>query len=551
MTPEIKFNEIINSPQERILDLSRQKDKVRNIPVCLIIPPSSFLADERVFPFLGILKVAAQLRDNGNEVDVIDCSGYGNPDEIVKKYIDEHPSVKTFGLTATTPQIVSCGKILQQIRDSSHDSKVILGGTHATLTHAGYLQELKTGTERGRATVALSQLNELFDTIVAGDGEMSIFYAIDNENNQKLIDAGNLSSPLFIKRGELDQYTPAARELIDHESYKYYIDGKRAASLIAQLGCPFECGFCGGRDSQFLRMIRTRTIPNIIDEMGQIIDSSKNWEEPIRAIMFYDDELNVSPQNLENLCKALIDYQAESGLELRFRGFVKAELFTQEQANLMYKAGFREVLSGVESGSDLMLKAMRKHTSRDINSRCVKYAHNAGLNFKALMSLGHPGESYETIQESIDWVKDNLRVGDQVDWTVITVFFGTPYSDRATYIKEDDVWVYETKVLDDKTKTTKILKLYSKRTDQFLDAQFYKGIPDGYKAYVWTDFITQDELVTQRGRAENETRAHLNLPHIQSVTEMQYEHTMGMPGNSNEALPSKILRSSKTIYSAN
>jgi hypothetical protein len=64
--------------------------------------------------------------------------------------------------------------------------------------------------------------------------------------------------------------------------------------------------------------------------------------------MFYDDELNVTKNGLEDLCKGLIDLQDRIGLEMRFRGFVKAELLTQEQADLMYEAGFRVLLSGVE-----------------------------------------------------------------------------------------------------------------------------------------------------------------------------------------------------------
>lgn len=125
---------------------------------------------------------------------------------------------------------------------------------------------------------------------------------------------------------------------------------------------------------------------------------------------------------------------------MRFRGFIKAELFTEEQARLMCQAGFSVVLSGVESGSDDMLSTMRKHTSRAINSRCVEFAHRAGLKFKALMSIGHPGESEHTVAESIDWV---LQSGpDDVDWTIITEYPGAPYFDRSVYVAERQAWLY-------------------------------------------------------------------------------------------------------------
>jgi len=69
--------------------------------------------------------------------------------------------------------------------------------------------------------------------------------------------------------------------------------------------------------------------------------------------MFYDDELNVIPRQLEELCRGLVGLQERLGEEMRFRGFVKAELFTAEQARLMYEAGFRVLLSGVESSGRL------------------------------------------------------------------------------------------------------------------------------------------------------------------------------------------------------
>ena len=60
----------------------------KKVPVCLIIPPSVFLLDERVFPSLGILKVAAALEQAGYPVTVLDLSGVDNFTEIVTSYLE-------------------------------------------------------------------------------------------------------------------------------------------------------------------------------------------------------------------------------------------------------------------------------------------------------------------------------------------------------------------------------------------------------------------------------------------------------------------------------
>ena len=66
------------------------------------------------------------------------------------------------------------------------------------------------------------------------------------------------------------------------------------------------------------------------------------------GFMFYDDELNVS-KSFVNLMNEIHKLQQELGVEFRLRGFVKAELFTEQQAEAMYKAGFRWILSGFEA----------------------------------------------------------------------------------------------------------------------------------------------------------------------------------------------------------
>ncbi|MBI3397176.1 B12-binding domain-containing radical SAM protein [Candidatus Woesebacteria bacterium] len=516
----------INSYQT---ELAAVKEKVRRIPVCLIIPPSPFLADERVFPFLGPIKVAAELRKNGNPVDVLDLSGFSNYKDIVHEYV-KSSEVKVFGLTATSPQFPNAVEIRQTIKKVNPDSVVILGGPHVTLTQTAALEDVRV-KRLGRGTHAFNQITNYFDRVVVGDGEMSIFQAINPDPREQVVDAGSRKSPLYIQRGQLDNFEYPARNLIDLASYKYYIDGYRSFSVIAQLGCPFECGFCGGRLSPVFRTARSRGIESVMDEIETTMEYGKSIGVDYRGVMFYDDELNVLPDNLEELCKRLIDLQNKLGLEMRFRGFVKAELFTPLQAKLMYKAGFRILLSGVESGSDEILKTMRKHTTREINAKCVEFAHGAGLKFKALMSIGHPGESEETVRASIDWALKHLRPGDDIDWTIITQYPGSPYFDRSEFIKEKGAWLYTEPVTEN--------ELWSREVDFSTNAEYYKGVPGSYTAFVWTKELSAQRLVELRDHAEQVTRRMLGLPLIAFANVQQFEHSMGQG-----RLPQNILKRS-------
>lgn len=490
--------------------------------VGLVIPPSPFLADERVFPFLGVLKVASVLEERGHSVDVLDLSGIANYEEVVAQYMAQPERARVIGITATTPQFPQAVRVHETVKAADPDTKTILGGAHATMVGSAYQLDQRRGVVH-RGTLSHEQMTQTFDTVVVGDGEEAIFQALSTD--RKVVQAGERTSELFLQRGELEKYPLPARHLIDMSSYHYTIDGQDAQSMIAQLGCPFECAFCGGRNTQSFRMIRTRNTDSIMAEVDHLVTKYNK-----RGIMFYDDELNVSKGGLEDLMSELIRYQEREKIDLRLRGFVKAELFTAEQARLMYRAGFRVLLSGVESGDDHILKVMRKKTTREINSQWVKTARDANLKVKALMSIGHAGETRESVLNSLGWVLANRP--DDVDWTIITQYPGSPYFDKSEpHPTKPGVWVFT----DDKTGAV----LYSSDVNYATQAQYYKGIPGDYTSYVWTDGLSAQQLVELRDDVESTSRRILKLPTIQTVAARQFEHSMGA-----RQLPDSVLRRS-------
>ncbi len=465
--------------------------------ICLIIPPSLFLLDDRVFMSLGILRVAAVLEAAGVQVDVLDLSGIAN---FTMALLDYASTAETtlFGVTATTPQLPPTVEIVQALRNARPDAKIILGGPHATLVNAAYKAEKTRHAANGRGALAMRQLTEFFDVVVAGDGEEAIFAACHPEA-PKIIDADERGSPMFLSNDRLDTLPWPARHLVDVESYHYSIEGFAATSLIAQLGCPFNCGFCGGRASPMLRNIRTRTSANIVAELEHV------WRTTGRTgFMFYDDELNVS-KSLVELMRLIARKQRQLGVEWRFRGFIKSQLFTVEQAQAMYAAGFRWILVGFESGSEKILTNINKQSTRDENTRCMEIARRHGLKVKALMSIGHPGESLETVEDTRKWLLE-VKPAD-FDVTVITCYPGTPYFDQAVpQPGKDGVWVYTFKRTGD--------RLFQIALDYATTADHYKGIPGDYHCYVYTDTLRPEDLVRERDRVESSVRQELGIPFV-------------------------------------
>jgi radical SAM superfamily enzyme YgiQ (UPF0313 family) len=492
--------------------------------ICFISTPSSFLLDERVFPFLGVLKLPGVLNRAGIASEVLDLSGIKNYLYVVGEHA-ARTDATCFGITATTPQFPAAIRVARVIRSVRPDARVIIGGTHATLTVAGMKYERKMNRP-GRAHRAWTALDENFDVIISGDGERTIFGALDADA-PKLIDADDRKHANFLRDhdDELETIFPA-RHLIDLDSYRYTIEGERATSLIAQLGCPYKCGFCAGRDSPMLRNIRTRSIQSIIEEMLLIY---RGWG--IKGIMFYDDELNVSNDMLQ-LMERIARVGHDEGIAWKLRGFIKSERFTDDQARAMYEAGFRQILIGFESGSARILENIQKIATQDDNTRCMDIARRHNLNVKALMSLGHPGETAQTIADTRKWLCD-VKPSD-FDATVITPYPGSPYYDQAVSVETPDtegVWAYRCKNGD---------VLYQQEVNYAEEADYYKGDPnDGYVSHVWTDALAPRDLVGERDALERQVRHELNIPFNPSRPAELFEHSMG-----HTHLPLNILRSS-------
>ena len=311
--------------------------------VCLVIPPSAFLLDERVFVSLGVLKVAASLEARNHQVNLLDLSGVENFLNPLADYLATSRD-DAIGITATTPQLPAVFQIAAMIRRTRPEIKLILGGPHVTLVNSARKLEIKRGVAGGRAHRAAEKLEQAFDVICSGDGELAILEAL-KPDAPKVIDGDDPKGGLFLTDQMFTDGPLPARHLVDMNSYNYAIEGHRATSLIAQLGCPFNCGFCGGRNSKTLRLIRNRSVSSILQEVERL-----HREYGYTGFMFYDDELNVS-KTLVELMDGLSVLQERLGVEFRLRGFIKAELFTEAHAAAMYRAGFRWLLCGFEAAN--------------------------------------------------------------------------------------------------------------------------------------------------------------------------------------------------------
>lgn len=498
--------------------------------ILLVNPPSGFLMDQRVFLPLGIAHIASVAERQGHKVSLLDMSVDG---DYILPVVNELRSQRydAVGITATSPQFFYAYKINQAIKDAHLPVKTIVGGPHASMFSALRRRLIQSGQTKGLDDdINFTRLEE-FDVIAEGE-EASLEAALNSDNQWV---NGRVTE-------ELDSLPLPARHLFDVGSYlfdsngspKFKIDGRPTGSVISQRGCPYTCEFCCGRDSEMYHKVRLSggklralSPERIVEELNEMHDKFG-----LTSFMFYDDEFNLHPPRTIALCDKL----EKTGY--KFRGFVKGDLFVKnpEVAEAMKRAGFLEVLCGIESGSERILRDhLHKRTSPSLNLRAVEVAIDNGLDFKALTMAGNTGETEDDILQTKNWLLEagkmyNQRVGPghfTFDLTVFQPYPGCPIWDRAVpntrRFAEEFRWVYSTKGMENSPNSA----IYFNKVDFTTESGFYKGIPGQYKAFIRTDDITSERFVHLRDELDHEVREKLKLTQLLDQVKDQHEHTMG------------------------
>jgi hypothetical protein len=525
-----------------------------NPRVLLINPPSPFLIEERVFAPTGVLYAAAELRSKGVPVEVLDLARRPRASDqqqhytalvsdYEREYLDQvRDAARDFsfiGVSATTPQFKFAVKILDAIRDANPDARTVIGGAHPTLVSglrnrmiARLVQEDPSFKSRPMDLEAV--LDDFdpnfasvarFDHVVAG-GAGGIF-EIFRGSAPKWITSEKLGK-------NIDAIPIPARDLIDLHSYNYTLKNPRTGEVVrttnvmSQWGCPFPCNFCSGRDDDFYRTVRKVSPAATVRELDHIHDTYG-----IKGFMFFDDELNIDNPRFRELLVLLKRRHEERGYV--YRGFVKSELITERYPDtykLMIDAGFAEACTGVESGSERILKeVIRKNTSVEINLKSARLAHEAGISFKAFTMIGHPMETEADALETYQWILNARPTG--FDVTVHQPYPGAPVYDFAVKDPKSEVYFLTQREVDVGRK-----RMFTRGSDirdavfffrklDFADQDsdsFYKGKPGDYTSNVWTPALSAERIVELRDFIELEAKKKLG---VGSVSGISYDGVMG------------------------
>lgn len=186
---------------------------------------------------------------------------------------------------------------------------------------------------------------------------------------------------------------PAYHLLKNLEVYHTGVLNPPFATLITSRGCPFGCSFCAYSKMGF----RVRSPENIVNELKWLKSEFK-----IKSFLFFDDLVGLKKDHFEKVCELII----ESNLKLKWSACTRANLLTDKMVKLMKKAGCIEIPIGIESGSEKILKLVNKGITLDDIRNAAKILHKNKMLFYGMAIIGLPGETKETIKETLKFIKE-------------------------------------------------------------------------------------------------------------------------------------------------
>ena len=191
---------------------------------------------------------------------------------------------------------------------------------------------------------------------------------------------------------DLDALPFPARDLLPNAAYISH--GRRrygyaVTTVMSSRGCPFACEFCS--NVVFGSSYRERSPESVVDEIEQALALGYD------RISFSDDVFTMRPERVVAVC----DEIERRGLRFAWECLARVDGIDCETAEAMRRAGCRTVFFGIESGSDEILRVMRKGITAAQARDAVWAAHDAGLEVGAFFILCYPGDSDETVLETL------------------------------------------------------------------------------------------------------------------------------------------------------
>ena len=368
----------------------------------LIINPY-YSISETPSPPLGLAYIAASLEREGIEVKILDLVVFPYSRQLLESVLKNF-APHIVGTTAVTMTFDNAINVIRDVKSIDTSIFTVMGGPHVTFC----------------AEETMSLFPEL-DFIVLGEGEETIAELAGALNESR--DVSGIEGIVFRGKSgivdnrprkmriDVDSLPLPARHLLPLGRYKAL---GMPVSMTTSRGCPFKCIFCVGRKMVGAK-VRYRNPHNVVNEMEHLATFG------FRQINVADDLFTSN----ENHCLKVCDEIIKRGLKIKWTSFARVDTVSVKVLTRMREAGCDTVSFGVESGNTEMLKRIKKGISLEQVINAVNMCNEAGISPHASFILGLPGETPETLKETVDFGEKLKDMGVSHGFHLLAPFPGT------------------------------------------------------------------------------------------------------------------------------
>lgn len=325
----------------------------------------------------GLAVISSAAKQAGHNVDLLDLRRLSSWEDFEQRVGQKKSRV--YGLTLMSVDFNAGVQAAQLIRKASPDSKIIVGGPHASICP----QELD----------ALS----CFDHIVVGEGEITfplILKSIEENTPLERVIQGE-------RPENLDESPWADRDLFNcpEEPFVSFLPPP-FVTVIAGRGCKYNCNYCQPAERlMFGKKVRRRSVDNVIAELEYL-----RGKFHFNSFMIHDDCITEDKPWVMEFCRQLSSHgftqpfvcQSRADLICKYPDMVKA----------LYNAGARLFIIGFESGSNRVLNFLRKGCTREQNLQAAKNCRELGIKIWANYMMGLPTETREEVMETYTMLQE-------------------------------------------------------------------------------------------------------------------------------------------------
>jgi radical SAM superfamily enzyme YgiQ (UPF0313 family) len=218
----------------------------------------------------------------------------------------------------------------------------------------------------------------------------------------------------------MDFETRGKSELTRWVDWSTYTSHGAPYPIQTKRGCALRCVYCAYNNIEG-RTYRCREPKLIADEIEEVVK-----EHGVRAIDFVDSTFNIPEKHAIALCDELARRKLGDDVELSTMGVNPAAMAT-EMLTSMQRGGFRHIMCTPESASNVTLKSLKKGFTRDQVIFAAQQLRKANMKTLWFFMFGAPGETIDTVKESLDFCEEYIPETDVALFTAgIRVYPGTP-----------------------------------------------------------------------------------------------------------------------------